>query len=161
MPTLLEWRLVKLFANRNKRRLRVVLFLVVASVVLFRHPILRSNNKKKNSPGKYPLFSCAQLLDDLHNHPDIPNQDPNLSRIYARRTITDPSFYISLHNHSVDPTRWDSIMEYGYYYETALTAAFLKILHNSPTGARVLDVGGRFTYLEKIYQTGPKNIDYF
>lgn len=93
-------------------------------------------------PGKYPPFSCEKLLQDLKTDPTIQKQDPNLSKIYARKTVTDIPFYISVHNKTFDATRWDLIV-YGFYYERKLTKAFFDVLEKSPPGARVLDVGGK------------------
>ena len=57
-------------------------------------------------PGKYPPFSCSKALTDLKRDAEIQNKDPNRGVLKVRRTITNPPFYISLHNKTFDTTRW-------------------------------------------------------
>lgn len=45
-----------------------------------------------------------------------------------RFTITDPPFWIALHNPSFDKMRWASIKDKGEYYETGVTSIFHEIL---------------------------------
>ena len=65
-----------------------------------------------------------------------------------RFTITDPPFWISLHNPSFDKMRWVSIKNTGEYYEKGVTATFHKILsaydltkEQQPIAPLVIDIG--------------------
>ena len=57
-------------------------------------------------PGKYPPFSCSRLLTDLKTDPMMQRKDPNRGVLQVRRTVTEPPFYIALHNRTFDTTRW-------------------------------------------------------
>jgi hypothetical protein len=45
-----------------------------------------------------------------------------------RFTITDPPFWIALHNPAFDKMRWVSIKDHGEYYERGVTDIFHSIL---------------------------------
>jgi hypothetical protein len=104
-----------------------------------------SNAEGAVNPGKYPIFDCAKLLEDLVTNPAMQELDPNMGKIYSRRVTENPSFYVSLHNRTFDHTRW-SVMLFGHYYEITLTNAFQEVLRESPPGSRVLDVGGEYFF---------------
>jgi FkbM family methyltransferase len=66
--------------------------------------------------------------------------DPNDGRLYARRMITEPHFYASVHDRSYDLVRWEHLFEKGAYYEDEVHSRFMEILSNQPSSL-VLDVG--------------------
>lgn len=76
---------------------------------------------------KYSPVSCHELfaLDARDKQRGV--TDPNEGILHARRTKDPPHFWMSLHQHDYDKTRW-AIMEYGFYYERQQTRAFLQIL---------------------------------
>jgi FkbM family methyltransferase len=87
---------------------------------------------------KYPPSSCHDLftlraqdkqkvVGSQHRTPSFVVHDPNEGMVHARRTITKPHFWISLHHQAFDGTRW-AIMEYGFYYERQQSNAFVQIL---------------------------------
>jgi FkbM family methyltransferase len=98
------------------------------------------------SPGKFVPVSCFDLLEQVKAGS---TEDPNMGRVYGRKTETNPPFYISLHNEEFDPLRWE-IMAKGNYYETALTQAFQEILKTSPGDTRVIDVGGNIGFFSLL-----------
>ncbi|CAB9503272.1 Inherit from COG: Methyltransferase [Seminavis robusta] len=100
-------------------------------------------------PGKYAPFSCLGLLHDMKNSSAMKAKDPNNGMMHARRTETDPPFYISLHRETFDKTRW-CIMQYGHYYERELTKAFVEVLKASPPGSRILDVGANIGFFSLV-----------
>ena len=71
--------------------------------------------------------------------------DPNDGRLYARRMITEPHFYASVHDRTYDLTRWESLFEKGRYYEDEVHSRFIEILSNHPSSL-VLDVGANVGY---------------
>jgi len=88
-------------------------------------------------------------------------EDPNGGKIFIRRVITDPPFYVSVHNEGYDPVRWKYLFETGDYYEKEVRTRFEYILweyhhslhrndeDNMPTTRAipiVLDVGGNIGY---------------
>jgi hypothetical protein len=52
---------------------------------------------------------------------------------------------MSFHQKTFDPLPWKAF-EVGRYYESALEAAFISVLQESPPRAHVLDVGGDISY---------------
>lgn len=64
-----------------------------------------------------------------------------------RFTVTDPPFWIALHNPSFDKMRWVSIKQTGEYYEKGVTSMFHKILSTydltkeQPIAPLVIDIG--------------------
>jgi len=96
--------------------------------------------------------------------------DPNHGRIWARRTISDPTVWMSLHNQSVDNLRWITIYERGRYYEYDVIERFNTILgpklkeqqqndsavstlhhhHTQRADCLVLDVGANIGYYTMV-----------
>lgn len=72
-------------------------------------------------------------------------QDPNEGKIYARRLVTEPHFYVAVHNHSYDFVRWEHIFEKGKYYEDLVHDRFVEILSHHPSSL-VVDVGANIGY---------------
>jgi FkbM family methyltransferase len=88
------------------------------------------------------FISC----DETHRRVDRGEwYDPNDGRLYARRMITEPHFYASVHNQSYDLVRWKSLFEKGKYYEGEVHSRFVDILSNHPSSL-VLDVGANVGY---------------
>ncbi|CAB9510839.1 Inherit from COG: Methyltransferase [Seminavis robusta] len=114
-----------------------------------------------NFPSQYPPLSCQEWLRDIPHYrlplrdyvPEF--QDPNHGKQFTRVTDGYPFFTIALHNEQFDPARW-SIVKWGHYYETALTAAFSAVLNETvssePVGTtvRVLDVGANIGYFSLL-----------
>jgi FkbM family methyltransferase len=71
--------------------------------------------------------------------------DPNQGALYARKVVTDPEFYVSVHNESYDALRWEHIFLKGKYYEDVVQNRFLHILQNQPS-SYVIDVGVNIGY---------------
>lgn len=65
-----------------------------------------TNSHPAPDPGRYPPFSCSKLLNILKQNPSTQTTDPNRGLLHVRRTITEPPFYVSLHNQTFDGTRW-------------------------------------------------------
>jgi FkbM family methyltransferase len=106
------------------------------------------STKPKKNPGKFPPFSCPQLLEEMKTKKTaVP--DPNLGKLYGRLTTTNPPFYISLHNATFDKTRWP-IYDSGNYYEFEQVQAFQQVLSNSPPYTRVIDVGGNIGFFSLL-----------
>lgn len=88
------------------------------------------------------FISC----NETHNKVDRGEwHDPNDRRLYARRMVTEPHFYASVHDRSYDSVRWESLFERGAYYEAEVHSRFMEILSNHPSSL-VLDVGANVGY---------------
>jgi FkbM family methyltransferase len=85
---------------------------------------------------KYNRTDCKKLQAD---HATI--QDPNGGvALHTKRTLTHPSFDISLLPQEIDRVRW-SIMQSGNYYEKFITQDFQDILKDYKKPSLVIDVG--------------------
>ena len=96
-------------------------------------------DETQHTKTRYQPISC----DDLQRYNKT--QDIHVRNNYSNHkklTVTNPSFWISIHDKNVDFVRWP-IMKNGYYYETGVTDMFEQILnhHSSSPSALVLDVG--------------------
>ena len=82
-------------------------------------------------------LSCSDVLQG-----PLSKSDPNVGVIYGKKTITEPSFTIALHNKTIDHTRW-AIMTYGFYYERFITERAAEIMgpKANATPGIFLDVG--------------------
>lgn len=92
-----------------------------------------------------PPFDCPALLTNVRSGKSG-IVDPNKgNKNYTIRTANDIPFYISLYDPDYDPVR--AIMFQTFrYYESALDTAWEQVLRGSPSGSRVLDVGGNIGY---------------
>ena len=116
---------------------------------------------KNSYPGKYVPVMCPQVLEKARSSTAPADVDPNRGVFHGKQVEIDPKFWISLHNAEFDPTRW-SIMKYGFYYERALSDAFVKVLQNTTAGSRVLDVGGNIGFFSLLSAAnGPVTVDTF
>ena len=105
-----------------------------------------------------PTSSSSSLL--LH--------DPNGGKLLARSTVTDPSFWISVHVPEVDPVRFVTF-DKGKYYEQALTAAFVEILTTTTDDnddkkkkkKHVIDVGGNIGWYSLLSMALGSTVDVF
>ena len=96
-------------------------------------------DKAEHTKTRYQPISC----DDLQRYNKT--QDIHVQNNYSNHkklTVTNTTFWISIHDKNVDFVRWP-IMKNGYYYETGVTDMFEQILnhHSSSPSALVLDVG--------------------
>jgi len=75
-------------------------------------------------------------------------EDPNQGKLFLRQVVTDPSFFVSVHDKRYDSVRYSSIFEKGDYYEENVRKRFEYILseHQHETMPVVLDVGGNIGY---------------
>jgi len=104
---------------------------------------VQSLHKRLASHGVSPV-SCSRVLRNVRTNSST--LDPNEGKLFARYTIDDPHFYISVHNQDYDHVRYSMFEKYGTYYEQALSECYRQVL-SSPTKnqnakKRVLDVGG-------------------
>ena len=89
--------------------------------------------------------SCDQVRDYV-SRGDW--EDPNRGKLFLRRVVTEPGFYVSVHDKKYDPVRYRSIFEQGDYYEEKVRKRFEYILseHQHEMMPIVLDVGGNIGY---------------
>ena len=75
-------------------------------------------------------------------------EDPNQGKVFLRKVVTEPSFFVSVHDKTYDPIRFGSIFEKGDYYEKRVRERFEYILseHQYELMPLVLDVGGNIGY---------------
>ena len=75
-------------------------------------------------------------------------EDPNQGKLFLRQVVTEPSFFVSVHDKTYDPVRFDSIFEKGDYYEENVRKRFEYILseYQHEKMPLVLDVGGNIGY---------------
>lgn len=75
-------------------------------------------------------------------------QDPNQQQVYLRQVVTEPPFFVSVHNSEYDVVRFKSIFQKGNYYEHLVRQRFEYILSQTKdvTKPFVLDVGGNIGY---------------
>lgn len=95
--------------------------------------------------------------------------DPNGGKLLARSTVTNPSFWISLHVPEVDVVRYVTF-EHGKYYEQALSEAFAEILLSTDadtttttttTSKHVIDVGGNIGWYSLLSMALGSTVDVF
>ncbi len=102
--------------------------------------------------------SCSTVRQKLQENQWM---DPNEGKLYVRRILSPPHFYISLHNEDYDPVRFRAIFNNGDYYERRVMDRFQIILaesndyetstiktsdSNNGRYPIVLDVGGNIGY---------------
>lgn len=107
------------------------------------HPLNQKPGEQPASTRKSILpVSCPDYLNDPTIYDPNKGYDKNETK---RLTITDPQFYIALHNQFFDKMRWVHIMKQGEYYERGLTQLFHQILSTYDSSGQspplVLDVG--------------------
>lgn len=89
-----------------------------------------------------PPVSCSNVLHDARTNASA-SLDPNHGQLFARYTLEEPHFYISVHNKAYDKVRYELFETTGFYYERVLTDCFRQVLSSKNDGEkRVLDVGG-------------------
>ena len=88
----------------------------------------KTTNRTNNGDNQNDLdmYDCQRLLLDIRNGVGSV-KDPNFGRMFARFTVTNPPFFVSLHNFEFDPVRYGTL-EWGKYYEKKLTIAFEEVL---------------------------------
>ncbi|KAL7535994.1 hypothetical protein ACHAXR_006852 [Thalassiosira sp. AJA248-18] len=145
--------------KQSSNAIRVAVVLLLLSVALT--PFFVMKNAQFEAHGFHPLnqrleqpiiktqdeaiihpASCQKMLQDDTIYD--PNKD--LTKDETKRlTITDPKFYISLHDQFFDKMRWVHIMKQGEYYEKGLTQLFHQILSAYDSTVEppplVLDIG--------------------
>jgi FkbM family methyltransferase len=109
--------------------------------------------------GESRLINCSSFLEQVYSLQNLSNYDSNNGRIFAKRTVKEPFFLISLHNEQQDSVRW-GMFEVGYYYELDLTQAFVDILKVAQAG-RVLDVGGNIGWFTLVAASLGQHVDVF
>ncbi|CAB9517402.1 Inherit from COG: Methyltransferase [Seminavis robusta] len=128
---------------------------------LDRHSMLNDTNSI--STNKYPPVSCSAALEEVRAEGNG-EMDPNKGVLHGKTVQMGPmypKFWISLHDVSFDPTRWH-VMDYGEYYEKALSRAFAEVLKDTPAGSRVIDVGGNIGFFTMLSAAnGPVVVDTF
>lgn len=111
--------------------------------------------------GKYKPLDCQSFLKKARQPGIETVEDPNNGILHGKQVEIDPKFWISLHNKEFDDVRWH-LMEFGLYYERALSEAFVEVLANSPPGSRVVDVGGNIGFFTLLSASqGPVTVDTF
>lgn len=103
----------------------------------------------------YDSVFCPVAIARRKNDTDV-FRDPNykLTESPKRHTITEPPFWISLHDRWFDLLRWNSIYNQGTYYEVGLTKLFDGILNNTESPGLVIDIGmniGWFSLLSRSH----------
>jgi FkbM family methyltransferase len=81
----------------------------------------------------------ARVKAGLLADPNYTNDSMIEKAMYPRQTVTDPSFFISLHDRATDFVRW-SIMDTGSYYENFITRHTKFVLGQTHWGI-LIDVG--------------------
>lgn len=89
---------------------------------------------------KIEPVSCSKLLANRKNDPTDPNRGFEESPMKFVN-MTDPNFFISLHEANFDAMRWAHIYRKGNYYETGITEQFKSILFSAEKKGLVIDVG--------------------
>ena len=128
-----------------------------------------SETSRSNSVVKHGFISCDEIYEAQRHSNKKPEKDssnsrsggggrstidwlsvdPNKGKLYARTTITEPQFTISLHSEEYDNVRWKTIMETGKYYEDHVHNYFVEVLSSIPpttTNSYVIDVGANIGY---------------
>jgi FkbM family methyltransferase len=109
---------------------------------------LEQRLSKKHLPA--PVFSGATSCADVFQLVDTNTwTDPNHGTIFARKLVSWPSFYVSVHNRRYDHVRWNSIYRKGAYYESDVHDRFVDILMQPSSSDQhrvVIDVGMNIGY---------------
>ena len=99
-----------------------------------------ANKDTSDHQKKYAAVDCPSQIA-TRNATGYSDPNNGMDESPKRLTITDPSFWISLHKEYFDRMRWASIMKNGNYYETGITDQFQQILAHTTRPGLVLDIG--------------------
>jgi len=110
-----------------------------ATVVINENAMLELQNRLASHG--VPPVSCSKVLRNARTNSNI-TLDPNQGKLFARYTIDEPHFFISVHEKQYDKVRYKMFELDGTYYERALSNCFRQVLSASTSHKRVLDVGG-------------------